>query len=368
MITAARRILDPSLRQDGIDDPTMYDSLNYAGGATAVAPRLRPQPVQTLPLPTDQQPSGQQERGAGVLSFADQIAAGPRSDPTPAVPTSLPTALPDGAGGIVPVPPHILAPTSPAIGGSPTATPSLSPMAPTDMTPWIPTGTPSLPATPGTPAAPTTPAPDPGMVYYNGRQVALDAAAPGTFTASDNAIDSVIAPGANDPSRIDLAKQYYDAFSDVENADYAHNRTDATNDAAAHGLLGSGQLTNRYGDLFSDLTLRKDAAKRSLITAATEDTIGDNRSNRDELRTERGYQQGLAQQAIVQRIQQAAAEAGLTQQEFENALREYSLGASSDPTAALLAGGSQANAAAGQSASTVGDLLMALALRNSRGG
>jgi hypothetical protein len=279
-----------------------------------------------------------------VQPAAAPIAApsGPATGATPVAASggaAALTQLPDGNGGAVAVPPLALAPAA-----------SLSP-TPADLTPSLPAASPALPMVSPTPATSVAPAPwDPSA---------------GTFDATHNAIDSVIAPGAGDPSRIDIAKDYYDQFATAADANFGHNLTDATNEAAAHGRLGSGMLTNRYGDLTQQLAQQKELAKRGLITDATEGTIADNRSNRSELRTERGYQGSLAEQAIQRRIAQAAAERGDTQQAFDNAMRQYGLGAGSDPSAALLAASGRAGQESAAAGSSIADLLRLFALRGS---
>jgi hypothetical protein len=57
--------------------------------------------------------------------------------------------------------------------------------------------------------------------------------------------------------------------------------TDATNAAGAHGQLGSGMLTNRYGDLFSGITAKKKALETRYLADAAAGTIGDRRAAYD---------------------------------------------------------------------------------------
>lgn len=242
--------------------------------------------------------------------------------------------LPDGNGGTVAVPPLSLAP----------------PSAPSDATPWAPVSPATLPASPApAPAAAAAPA------------APWDPAA-GRFDATHNAIDSVIQPGAGDPSRIDLATRYGTIYDQATRPQYEHDITDATDAAAAHGRLGSGILTNRYGDLFTQRQNAKDALEATLRTNAVEGTIADQRSNRGELRTERGYQSSKAAEALAARIAQQQAESGDTQQAFDNAMRTYGLGASSDPSAALLGASGRASAESASGASGVNELLKLIML------
>lgn len=267
------------------------------------------------------------------------------------------------------------------------------PTTPTDVTPSIPGGaSPSVGMTP----------PGAAMTANDLAPWEVDAgpAAPGTFNASDNLLSSEVLPGndprltaaqglsdaalareANGPDRLALAKRYYDSLTAGENEDYQHNLTDATNFAGAHGQLGSGMLTNKYGDLFSGLTLRKAALKNQLLTSALEGTIGDTRNlvadtgaaegrtynegagNRNETRTERGYQQDAATQALLERIQQQQAEAEANQQAFNNALSLFGVGSANNPELAYETAAQQATSEAGGQSADVGQLLALLAQR-----
>jgi hypothetical protein len=184
-----------------------------------------------------------------------------------------------------------------------------------------------------------------------------------TFGADRNLVDRQITPGAGEPSRIDLAKDYYNQLSTEADAGFKRNLTDATNLAAEHGQLGSGQLTNRYGSLTEDLARTKELAKRGLVTDATAGTIGDNRSNRAEVRGERDYQRNLAQEALQRRIQQAAMEHGVGQDTFNNALRLWGAGNANNPTGAYLDAAGQASTEAAGSTASIQQLIHALIAR-----
>lgn len=257
------------------------------------------------------------------------------------------TQLSDGAGGVIPVPP--VAVTAPGIFGAIAAhRPGLTPSpSPSDATPSIPGAPPTLP---GTDAGGAVPVDEPAP---------WEAAAPGTFNATDNLINSEVTPGAGDPSRIDLAKDYFGQLGTQANRDFSHGITDATNAAASHGQIGSGMLTNRYGDLAAQLNETQQLAARGLATDAAAGTIADNRSNRGEVRTERGYQSDLAQKALAQRIAQQTAEQGATQQAFDNAARLYGFGNANNPGTAYETAAGQATSEAGGNASSMDALIRA---------
>jgi hypothetical protein len=63
-------------------------------------------------------------------------------------------------------------------------------------------------------------------------------------------------------------------------------------------------LTTDYGNLASDRARDLDVLQRSLLTDATQGSIGDAVNARTELRAERDYQNSQAQQAIQNAIQQ----------------------------------------------------------------
>ena len=231
-------------------------------------------------------------------------------------------------------------------------------------------GTPPLPENEATTQEPTdtfgeesnligseiTPQPDPRLMNYQ------------------SALDSIMGKMVNGPNRLDLAKQYYENFSNETEGDYNRSLTRATDMGAAHGRLGSGILTNQYGDLAERRLRDKENAKSRLLTGALEGTIGDTRnafndigaaernifgegkSDRGEFRTERDYQRNLAEQAILRRIQQQVMEGSASQQDFENALIQYQQGNRNDPTQALQEGANQA----GNEASGAGDDIEAL--------
>jgi hypothetical protein len=226
--------------------------------------------------------------------------------------------------------------------------------------------------------------------------------APGTFGADDNLIASQVLPGANprllnmqglsddalqkilnSPDRLALAKQYLDSDVLGLNEQYQHDLTDATNFAGTHGQLGSGMVTNRYGDLFAGITGKKKAAELRYLADAAGGTIGDRLnafdaasgaegrvftegvSDRNESRTERGYQADLAQRALLNRILQNQAESTADQQAFDNAVRLFGLGNANNPEGAYETAAGQATSEAGGQTADVAALIRLLAQRNS---
>lgn len=222
---------------------------------------------------------------------------------------------------------------------------------------------------------------------------------------SDEALNKLL----NGPNRLDIAKQMWDTFSQETEGDYTRSLTDATNAGAAHGRIGSGILTNSYGDLAERRGRDLNAAKGHFLNDALEGTIGDQRAAYDavsgaernafgegesnnaqlrterqnrlnliaqhyglmndeqaagqqargEARTERGYQDSQAQRSIANYVLQHQMESGDDQQAFENAMKLFQAGNQYSPENAYESAAGQASAeAAGQSASV--QQLMAL--------
>lgn len=190
----------------------------------------------------------------------------------------------------------------------------------------------------------------------------------GAQQATDTALQNV----TNGPDRVALGQQYYNTFAQGAQANFQRALQDATNQAAAHGQIGSGMLTNRYGDLTEAFNRDNTAAASDFATRALEGTIGDRLNalnaargvegsiygeeagNRSELRGERGYQQSLAEQAIARRIAQQQAEQG-------QAAQLYGLGNAYDPTSAYQMAAGQYGQDAQSGYGDVGALLRLLA-------
>lgn len=362
-----------------------------------------PPPYVPPPLPGDAT-TGQGATEAGPVARPFDPSTLTPTDLTPSIPTALPSLPvtppgvisepafttppwivggggvpgPTDTGGSIPMPgaPGIVPTTDPTVTGQPDAALTAG------------GGTASVPV--GAPVPP--PATTPSVVGNNEGSV-TDAALPGTYSPDSNLIASQVTPGpdprlaayqsaldqimgkiTNGPDRLALAQQYYDTFDKATEPAFSHSLTDATDEAAAHGRLQSGQLTNRYGDLTQQRLLDKETQKRILLNDAVAGTIGDTQNafsdisgaegkvfgegeaNRGELRTERDFQTQQAQKAVMQRILEQQAEAGQTQQAFENALKLYQTGNAADPTAALTG----AAGAAGAEADTSNAAILAL--------
>lgn len=259
-------------------------------------------------------------------------------------------------------------------------------LAPRPLNGLTPPSAPNINQIPGAPS--TLPAP------ASAAGAAPNAPGASTFGADQNLINSQINPTPsarllnvqgmgdaalnkvlNGPDRVALGQSMYDTFAKGAQNQFGHALTDATNKAAAHGQIGSGQLTNEYGDLTSQFNLANDTAASNFANQALQGTIGDNLNNlsaaqgygnslygqeaagRNEQRDERGYQESLAQQAIAQRIAQNQMEQGQQQQDFNQGATLFGLGNYGDPTNAYENAATLASSEAGANSQDVAALL-----------
>lgn len=304
---------------------------------------------------------------------APSSQAVPQAAGTPAGTAASINQLPDGAGGAVAVPPPAMSPTlsplspgGPNINQIPNAPATIAPAGPAPVTSSAPS---SLPGT-------STFGADTNLI-----QTQVDPAASARLLnvqgLGDQALNSVL----NGPDRFALAQSKYDTFAQNNASQFQHALHDATGQAAAHGQIGSGQLTNRYGDLTSQFQQADNASRSNFLNDALTGTIGDRLNNlgaaqsygnsiygqeasaRNEVRGERGYQQSLAEQAIAQRIAQQQMEQGQQAQNFGEAATMYGLGMQGDPTNAYQNAATLASTEAGSNSGDVAALLRLFAQR-----
>jgi hypothetical protein len=293
-------------------------------------PTTAPQPAPAQPAPTSTM----------------KPPSAPNINTIPNAPTGASAIgqLPDGAGGAVTVPPPSMAPPS-----------VVPPM--------------------------TSFSQDSNLINQQ-----INPAASPRLLGAQGLTDSAVSQALTGPDRAQLGQQYYDTFAQRAQNQFGHALTDATNKAAAHGQIGSGMLTNQYGDLTQQFNLDNTTAASDFATRALEGTIGDRLNNaqlaranensiygqgandRNELRGERGYQQNLAEEAIAQRIAQNQMEQGQQQQNFGDAATLYGLGNLNDPTNAYQNAAGLASGEAASSSADVGTLLRAYLARGQTAG
>jgi hypothetical protein len=144
--------------------------------------------------------------------------------------------------------------------------------------------------------------------------------------------------------RFKLAQQRYDEFTKAnQQGDFDMTRAIGQR-AGAAGRLGMGSVDDEYNRLARTLGDRNASARNSYLTDALEGTIGDSRQNRDEIRTERGYQGGAAQQHLDNQYRELQANQQIGYQ-------------GGSPWDTLLGGSGQLGQQAGQSGNGLYDLL-----------
>ena len=384
----------PSVPQDAATTP---------GGAKAtlpVAPLTNAKPVSSPTTynvggvnVTGQTQADVQQQFANTLPatmYPNGPAAAPATSVSATTPTTVPTAtgvvtLPEAQPGTRPGTPNGSVPlgvsggagappaTGPEALGTPVAltpppvsvpsTPVGQPIGDTTLGP--PTVLPESPAvtpvsttvtdTTGLPAVPTA-APGPTL----GAASAVPGASVTPFGPDDDLRYQAILPDAG-VNRLDLAQQYFDQYAQSTDPAYQQALRAATQRAAANGILGSGMLTNSYGDLATQRAQALDLARQGFLTDALQGTIADNAANRAELRGERDYETAQGQQALQNEINQILLQnqLGSTQfnQQLDLAQLLGQLGYSGNPDEALLTGSSQEQANADQLYQALSQLL-----------
>ena len=392
-----------------------------AGGTVPVPP-----PAVVDPMSVD--PSA---RGGSLPFVAGPAVGDPIVGPEASLP--LPSGGPIGDPMVAPAitPPPI--PTSPA-DASPwmTADPSVPMNAATPKAPTpIPTAPVSLPTfTPennliGTTVLPTVDPRATAQISAGDTGLAAEDAAPDIKVPSadprlmryrgetDTLMDKIL----HGPDRLKMAEGFYNDFNTATEPDYNRSLQDATDMGAAHGILHSGMLTNRYGDLAQRRLLDKETQKRAFLNQALEGTISDRnlaldqlqgvekgiygenssdneqlaaeranrqaliaahynqgqtalnnaRTNRDEVRGERDYQSGLSRDAQSTRIGQYGAETGAENTDFGQGLSLFGAGNTGDPTGTYQTAAEQASLEAAAAAGDTAALLKLMAMKGAYG-
>ena len=205
-----------------------------------------------------------------------------------------------------------------------------------------------------------------------------------------SAVDAARNALSGGPNRADLASQYLSQWDQASQPQYQKDLRDATKLAAANGRLGSGMLTNSYGDLATNRANARDVAAKGFYTDALSGTINDrlnnlgalsglesqqygqDAANRNEVRGERGYQQGLSQQAFSNDAQRLALEEALTQGSYGRSSDRLNqliqMGFMGNPGTTYLGASGQVQQGAQQSNQALSDLLSQYFLGKGVGG
>lgn len=192
------------------------------------------------------------------------------------------------------------------------------------------------------------------------------------------------------PNRSDLAAQYIDQWNQRTQPQFEQDLRTATKLGAANGRIGSGMLTNSYGDVVAQRDAARQLAQQGFATDALGGTIqdrlnnlgalsglesqqyGQDAANRNEVRGERGYQQGLSQQAYQNDAQRLALEEALTQGSYgrdsDRLNQLIQLGYMNNPGSLYLGASGQVQQGANQSQQGLSDLLTQYFLGKNAGG
>ena len=156
------------------------------------------------------------------------------------------------------------------------------------------------------------------------------------FTAEENLRNKQISPGGEGQSRSELAQKTFDLIAEQGQTRFDADIRKVGQSAAKFGRIGSGLTTSRLGDVAERRNEFLGRAQRDLALRTASDEFGDRRSNRNELRTERGFQDTLAQRSIENARNQRFDEDALLSSEFGRKLdiNEFSLRAGSGPSGA----------------------------------
>ena len=164
------------------------------------------------------------------------------------------------------------------------------------------------PQAPQAPQVPFAPPPAPQVQYPTTAQVTQ-------INPADDLRSKQITPTAG-PSRSQIALQRLKSF-DMDTEDKRRRETQQIGrDAAGLGRLNSGMVTTDLGSLEERLQRAREQMLLNLSADTAEGEIGDARFDRDELRTERGFQSGAAQQGQENRIRQIMLEDQLLGNQF----------------------------------------------------
>lgn len=338
-----------------------------------------PQPLAPLPVSGTGQQLTTGLQGPGVPQITPSVD--PAKKPAVGGPTILPPPPGEmvsnlGGQGV----PNIL-PPAPAGGGF-TGQGTMAGGGPVPILP--PPGSGTTTATGGT-SAPLVPfGPGNDLQFQQ-----INPVADPRLQQTQGQVDTAAQGLAQAPSRTQLAQDLFSQLVSSSEPAFQQNLRDITQRNAASGRLGSGMYgsdltdaaTSRQRDLNSlaaGLAYQGGSAQLGdqlntlgALSGLEGQQYGQGLSGRNELRTERGYQQGVDQTAIDRAVQQRLLEEQLLNSAFgrDQAVTSQMLGLGfgADPTAALQAGSNYFGQQAAGAGSSLSDLLALYAYNNRAG-
>lgn len=173
---------------------------------------------------------------------------------------------------------------------------------------------------------------------------------------SQNLIGTQINP-AQAPDLASANSQAYQSWINEQNPVFQQALRSATQQAAATGSLGSGQLNTGLGSLADTFAQQAMAAQTSGNLSALQQDFANQNTNIGQMDQQQGYQQGLQQQGINNAQSQYLDQLQGQQEGVNIGQQEYGAGASTNPTNQLTNEGNtsanqanQTTAATGQNA------------------
>lgn len=158
------------------------------------------------------------------------------------------------------------------------------------------------------------------------------------ITPGSDLIDQAVLPGS-DVDRFALAQKRLADFRAARQPQHDSNVRKILDTNAGLGRLGSGMLNTDVGNEANAFEQQQTDMENNLLSNAIEGTIGDARSNRAELRGERGYQGGLENQAYGRGVDQYKMEQDAQGTAFDQAMRRAQFGEQGNPSGVdILAG------------------------------
>lgn len=197
---------------------------------------------------------------------------------------------------------------------------------PADANPWQVGGVSPIQAAPSA-AAPTAPPPP------------VSSAPPGsttsTFGPGNDLLSTQINPNTGGPNRTELAQNLIKDWDAQHAPQFAADQRAIGQNAAKFGRIGAGMTTNDLTGLAATYARDRQGFQNQLASGLADATIGDQRANNAELRTERDYQTNRSDKALQDAINQHILEGQDQGQAFQQALEQAQFGYGGSPVDTL---------------------------------
>lgn len=186
------------------------------------------------------------------------------------------------------------------------------------------------------------------------------------ITPGSDLIDQAVLPGS-DVDRFALAQKRLADFRAARQPQHDSNVRKILDTNAGLGRLGSGMLNTDVGNEANAFEQQQTDMENNLLSNAIEGTIGDARSNRAELRGERGYQGGLENQAYGRGVDQYKMEQDAQGTAFDQAMRRAQFGEQGNPSGVDILAGQGKRQSADSDMQAYGQVISGLTQRKAAG-